>query len=235
MTPVLIVCAHGTDDPDGQAVVLEIAAAAARRLPGVTVEAAYVDVQEPKLGDVVDSWVGAGATVVVVPVLLTLGFHTEVDVAEAVSAHPGAVVSTGPLGPDPRLERALVDRLREAGAPEDAAVVVAVAGSSRPEAADVAHQVVAGVQSLWPGRVSVGFLSAAEPRVAEAVASARGMGPVAVASYLIGPGFFQRRVDKAGADVAAAPLGAHPLLVEVVVDRYRAAAAGLVADQSHPG
>jgi len=42
-------------------------------------------------------------------------------------------------------------------------------------------------------------------------------------------------VDKAGADVAAAPLGAHPLLVEVVVDRYRAAAGGLVADQSHPG
>ena len=220
MRPALVVCAHGTDDPDGQAAVLAIAGATAQRLPDVTVEVAYVDVQEPKLDVVVDRLVAAGHRVVVVPVLLTLGFHTEVDVAEAVAGHPGEVLSTGPLGPDPRLEAALVDRLREAGAPEGATVVVAVAGSSRPEAAEVGHGVGRGVQQHWSGPVTVGFLSAAEPGVPEAVAAARASGPVAVASYLIGPGFFQRKLARAGGDVVAQPLGAHPGLVSVVVDRY---------------
>lgn len=225
MTPALVVCAHGTDDPEGQAAVLEIAAAAAQRLPDVTVEVAYVDVQEPKLDVVVDRLVAAGHRVVVVPVLLTLGFHTEVDVAEAISPHAGTVVSTGPLGPDPRLEDALVERLREAGAPEGSAVVVAVAGSSRPEAAEVGRGVARAVQERWAGPVTVGFLSAAEPRVSEAVAEAGGSGPVAVASYLISPGFFQRRLAEAGGDVIAQPLGAHPGLVSVVLDRYLAGAA----------
>ncbi|MHA6510974.1 sirohydrochlorin chelatase [Tessaracoccus sp. Z1128] len=221
MRPALVVCAHGTDDPDGQAAVLAIAAAVAERLQDVTVEAAYVDVQEPKLDVVVDRLVARGETVVVVPVLLTLGFHTEVDVRNAIASHPGQVVSTGPLGPDPRLEAALVDRLLEAGVPEDAAVVVGVAGSSRPEAADVGRGVARGVQERWAGPVTVGFLAKAEPTVSDAVTAARGNRPVALASYLIGHGFFQRRLARAGGDLLAEPIGAHPGLVDVVVDRYR--------------
>lgn len=227
MRPALVVCAHGTDDPDGQAVVLAIAAAVAERLPDVTVLSAYVDVQEPKLDVVVDGLVARGETVVVVPVLLTLGFHTEVDVRDAIAPHPGRVVSTGPLGPDPRLEAALVDRLLEAGVPEGAAVVVGVAGSSRPEAAEVGRGVASGVQERWAGPVTVGFLAKAEPTVSDAVTAARGDVPVALASYLIGPGFFQRRLARAGGDLLAEPIGAHPGLVSVVVDRYLAGAGQL--------
>lgn len=221
MKPALVVCAHGTDDPDGRATVVAIAEAAAGRLPDVTVEAAYVDVQEPKLDAVVDRLVAAGEHVVVVPILLTLGFHTEVDVQEAIADHPGRAVSTGPLGPDPRLAGALVDRLREARVPEDTAVVVGVAGSSRPEAAEVGRGVARSVQSRWSGPVTVGFLAVAEPSVPDAVAAARSTGPVALASYLIGRGFFQRKLAKAGGDFLAEPLGDHPGLVDVVVDRYR--------------
>lgn len=227
MTPVLVVCAHGTDDEDGRATVLAIAEAAAARLPGVRVETAYVDVQQPELGDVVDGLVAEGESVVVVPILLTLGFHTQVDVAEAVERHPGRVVSTGPLGPHPLLEEALVDRLREAGVADATAVVVGVAGSSRSEAAEVGRGIAARVQERWAGPVSVGFLAAAEPSVADAVAQARAGGPVAVASYLIGHGFFQRRLRRAGADVVSEPLGAHPGLVSVVVGRYEAGATAL--------
>jgi len=62
--------------------------------------------------------------------------------------------------------------------------------------------------------------------VADAVTAARAAGggePVAVASYLLAPGFFQRRVEESGADVVTAPIAPHPLLVEVVLARYRAA------------
>lgn len=234
MNPTLVLCAHGTDDPAGRAVVLEIASNLAGRLPGVRVEVAYVDVQRPALGEVVDAVVAEGGQAVVVPVLLTLGYHTEVDVAEAVAGHRGRVISTGPLGPHPLLESALVDRLLEAGVADGTPVVVGLAGSSRAEAADVGRGVASRVQDLWNGPVSVGFLAAAEPSVTQAVSAARGDGPVAVASYLIGPGFFQNRLAQAGGDIVAGPLGAHPRLVEVAVQRYLFGAAALGGRSGNP-
>jgi hypothetical protein len=38
-------------------------------------------------------------------------------------------------------------------------------------------------------------------------------------------GLFQQRLREAGADGVAEPLGAHPAVVRLLVDRYRAAAA----------
>ena len=46
---------------------------------------------------------------------------------------------------------------------------------------------------------------------------------VAIASWLLAPGVFHTRLTDAGADVVAAPLGAHPDVVAAVVARYRAA------------
>ena len=54
-------------------------------------------------------------------------------------------------------------------------------------------------------------------------ASVAGGEPVAVASYLLAPGFFQRRVEESGADVVTGPVAPHPLVVEIVLARYRAA------------
>jgi sirohydrochlorin ferrochelatase len=80
--------------------------------------------------------------------------------------------------------------------------------------------------------VALGFLSAAEPRLADAVAAARRDNPgrrVVVSSYLLAPGFFQDLVLAAGATVVTSPLlvpGA-PVprqIVDVVLDRYRSAA-----------
>lgn len=224
--PVLVVCAHGTDDPDGRATTLAIAAAARYRLPGVTVRDAYVDVQRPTLDEVVDALVAAGERVVIVPVLLTLGYHLEVDVAAAVARHPGRVATSGPLGPHEALVDVLMDRLHDTGVHYRTPVVLGVAGSSRPDAAGVAHAVCEALGERWPGPVTVGFLAAASPSVEDAVADARAVsarGRVAVASYLVGRGYFQRRLEGSGGDVTTAPLGDHPRLVDVVVERYLAA------------
>lgn len=219
--PALVVCAHGTDDPDGRATTLAIAAAAAARLPGVAVSCAYVDVQEPRIAAEVDRLVDAGARVVVVPILLTLGYHTEVDVTRAVARHPGRAVSLGPLGPHPLLADVVVERLREAGAGEDDPVALAVAGSSRDDAVAAAREACALVQERWSGPVALGFLAAREPRLRDVVRELHGAGrPVAVASYLVGRGFFQTQAERAGGALTSAPLGAHPLLVDVVVEAY---------------
>ena len=46
---------------------------------------------------------------------------------------------------------------------------------------------------------------------------------MAVASYLLAPGFFQRRLEASGADVVTGPLAPDPRIVDVVVDRYHGA------------
>nr|WP_281373299.1 CbiX/SirB N-terminal domain-containing protein [Kineococcus aurantiacus] len=96
---------------------------------------------------------------------------------------------------------------------------MAAAGSSDAQAqADVARAAQLLAQRV--GRpVTTGFLSAQEPSVADAVAAA-GPGPVAVVSYLLAPGVFSARLDAVGADLVTAPLGVHPALVELVLDRY---------------
>ncbi len=218
MTDALIVCAHGTDDPDGQQVVRDITAQVARLLPAVHVTDAYVDVQRPELPDVVNDLAAQHDSVTVVPLLLSYGFHVEVDVARAVERHANAR-STGQLGPHPVLAGVLADRLREAGTAADGPVVLAVAGSSRPAARDDAEAMRELLAQRWAGPVELGYLAAAQPSVAEAVATVPG---AYVASYLIGPGFFQRKLerDATGAVGVTAPLGADPRLADLVVQNY---------------
>jgi sirohydrochlorin ferrochelatase len=70
------------------------------------------------------------------------------------------------------------------------------------------------------------FATAAEPSVLAAVAELRKRtgGPVAIASYLLAPGYFQDRLAECGADWVTEPLGSHPALAGLVIDRYRTAA-----------
>ncbi len=220
--PGLILCAHGTADPAGQAVIAELAAATAAALPHASVQLAYVDVQQPTVAEAVAGSIRSGP-VVVVPALLSTGYHVQVDIAAAVAAHSRAV-ATDPLGPDPTLAELLLVRLAETGcAPEDP-VVLAFAGSSRPEAAGSAEAMRAMLAAARPGPVISGFGAAASPTVPDAVVAARSAGhgrSVSVAAYLLAPGHFHRRLHAAGADRVSAPLGAAPQLVDIVVRRHR--------------
>lgn len=223
MTRALVVCAHGTDNPQGQAVVRSIVAQVARRRPDLTVREAYVDVQQPELPHVVNELAAHHDSVVVVPLLLSSGFHTEVDVAQAVAAHPHAHAAPA-LGPHALLAKVLVDRLVDAGATLDASVVLAVAGSSRAAGATDAERMRELLAERWAGTVALGYLSARQPSVADAVrvvAAEHGGDPseVVVASYLIGPGFFHDRLGGLGARVSA-PLGDDPRLAELVLRRF---------------
>ncbi|SDD09519.1 sirohydrochlorin chelatase [Auraticoccus monumenti] len=222
--PVLLLCAHGTDNLEGRAVVDALAARVAAR--GVRVEQTWVDVQYPQVEEVLTGLVGAGERVVVVPALLSAGYHTQVDIAGAVAAHPGRALATAALGPDPRLADLLHRRLVEAGAEPTDAVVLAAAGSSRGEAAEAVREVAALLEQRWGGPVSVGFGAKAEPSVAEAVRAARvgTSGRVVIASYLLAPGFFHDRLVDQGADVVTAPLGVAEELDEIVLARYRSEA-----------
>src|SRR4051794_38155090 len=113
--PVLVACAHGTRNPTGRRLIGELALAARALRPGLRTTAAFVDVQPPTVVDVVRDLAGAGTPAVVVPLLLSGGYHVHVDIAGAVAAHPSAVAAA-PRGPDRRLVEVLHDRLLAAGA-----------------------------------------------------------------------------------------------------------------------
>ena len=226
----LVLCAHGAADVRGRRTVSDLAAAVRHLRRDLHVELAFVDVQPPAVGDVVDR-LARQRPLVVVPLLLCGGYHVRVDVARAVAPWPAAA-SAGPLGPHPALTDLMRQRVVEAGGRPGDHVVVAAAGSSRPEATADAQQVALDLGRTWPGRVTVGFGSAASPSATEAVETARrdGAGRVIIASYLLGHGFFHTKLTRAGADAVTEPLGAHPAVVQVVLARYAESVAALQAD-----
>ncbi|MGL5866946.1 MAG: sirohydrochlorin chelatase, partial [Dermatophilaceae bacterium] len=164
---------------------------------------------------------------VVVPLLLAAGFHVHVDLADAVHARPDVAVSAA-LGPDDRLIDILIDRIAAAPVDAGAAVLLAPAGSSdaraQADSADMARRL-----SERLGRaVSLGYAAGPSPSVAEEVTRLRAAGAssVVIVSYLLAPGFFQRRLEQCGADAVTGPLAPDPRIVDIVLDRYHAALAG---------
>jgi sirohydrochlorin ferrochelatase len=227
MTPVLVACAHGTRHPTGRRLIAELALAARALRPGLTTTAAFVDVQPPTVVDVVAGLAASGQAAVVVPLLLSGGYHVHVDIAGAVAGAEGTVAAR-PLGPDERLVAVLHDRLLEAGAdPRDplTAVVLAAAGSSDERSVADVENTADLLQRSWAGPVTTGYGSAAQPTVADAVTAARrgGAERVVVAAYLLAPGHFHDKLATAGADVVTAPLLPDERIAAVLLDRYDAA------------
>lgn len=222
--PVLVGCSHGTADVAGRSAITSILAGVRRARPELEILETYVDVQHPQVDEVVAS-IPSGTPVVIVPLLLSGGFHVFVDIASAADARPDTVAADA-LGPDPRLVGLLLRRVGEAGARPGDAVVVAAAGSSDRRAVGDVERVVAAFAAGWDGPVTPGYGSIAAPSVRDAVQAARddGADRVVVASYLLAPGYFHDQLAASGADAVSAPLAPAPELAEVVLDRYDAVA-----------
>lgn len=230
---VLLATSHGTSDPAGQRAVLALVDAVAAAAPHLTVVGGYVDVQSPDVPTCLTGIAAEAAVrpVVIVPLLLSAGYHVRVDLAEAAAEASQPVRVTGALGPDPRLARILADRLQEIGLQPSDSVVLAAAGSTDANAVADCHTVSGQLAAVLGRAVTVGFISAAEPRLADAVLTARAAasGRVVVATYLLAPGYFAGLAENCGADAVSRPLlvdGEAPPqeLVTVVVDLYTSAA-----------
>ena len=220
--PVLLAVAHGSRDPAAQQTVLSLAGRAGGLAPGIEVRTAFVQHAGPSLAEALAA--AGGRPVTVVPLLLSAGYHLGTDIGGA--AGRAGVPVAAPLGPDPGLVPALADRLRAAGAPAGTPVVLAAAGSTDPRAAGDARHQATLLASHLQAPVLAAFASAARPTVGEAVAdlAARTGGPVAVASNLLAPGVFAGRLRASGAAWVSAPLGDHPAVAGLVLERFRRAA-----------
>lgn len=228
----LVTVAHGTRDAAGPRAVRALVKRVARRLPGTAVVESYVELAEPTFTSVMAT---ARAPSVVVPLLLSTGYHVNHDLPAAArrSAHP--VTLARPLGPHPLLAAAGAMQLRAAGAARGDAVVLVVAGSRDPGAS--VDALVAGrlLRTHWGAQVRVAFLSGDGPGVAEVMAGLRDDGHrrIAASPYLLAPGHFASRADVLaranGATTVGGVLAGHPLVAELVVRRYLAARRAVIA------
>ncbi|MGW1840157.1 sirohydrochlorin chelatase [Streptomyces sp. NPDC002067] len=241
VSPTLLVVAHGSRDPRHAATVSALCARVRALRPGLRVEVGYLDFNAPSVPRVLERLAAEGAReVVALPLLLTRAFHAKADIpaalAEATARLPRLTVrQAAVLGPSSLLTAALERRLGEAGLrPGDrrsTGIVLAAAGSSDPEAIAVIAETArewrrtAGWCAVRPA-----FASASLPRTADAVRALRdeGVARVAVAPYVIAPGFLPDRIARgareARADVLAPVLGASPELGRLLLRRYDAAA-----------
>ena len=227
--PTLIACSHGTAFEDGRRAIRGLIGHVRAILPDVPVREAFVDVQKPEIAEVVGE-IAASGSAVVVPLLLSTGYHTRVDIARAVRPFPH-VLAAPALGPHDLLALVLEDRLTEAGLRSGDAIVLSAAGSSDPAAEADVRKMALRMAHLLHGRVSVGFAAGAEPRIETAIAQARQAGArrVIAASYVLAPGHFANVIAEAGADVVTAPLAPDLRIAALVAERYAAACAELSA------
>ncbi|MFN8077095.1 MAG: CbiX/SirB N-terminal domain-containing protein [Kineosporiaceae bacterium] len=233
--PVLVAAAHGTRLASGRRRMAELRLAVAAARPDVRVLAANVDeqVQRPGLERVLAAEAAQGRPSVIVPLLLSAGYHMAHDVAGAVVAAQGWAAGAASLGPHPDLVTVLSDHLAGActargGTPSGLdAVVLAAAGSSDPRAVADVEETARMLADAVGVSVTAAYLSAAAPKVEDAVASLRGRGAarIGLATYLIAPGVFADRLERCGADVVSATLAPHPLLTRLILRRYDEAAA----------
>lgn len=220
---MLLLVAHGTRDPAGALATEALAERVRAALPGERVRVAYADVRAPSVTDVLAQH--RGEPVVVVPAFLASGYHVRTDIPAQITAsgHRHAVLAEA-FGPAPELVAVMVERLRDSGYRDGDRVVLAAAGSSDPRALVDVHDAAYALGARLGAPMRIGYAATATPSVAEAVAGVRAASPsgarIAVASWLLAPGLFQRRLDAAGADLVADPLGAHRRVADLVVRRY---------------
>jgi sirohydrochlorin ferrochelatase len=228
----LVLAAHGSADPRSAVNARAVAGRLCRMRPGLDVRVAFCELNAPRLADVLTP----GA--VVTPLLLADAYHARIDIPRQIASRNVAVRQADVLGEDDRLVSVLHQRLAELGVSTldpELGVVVAAIGSTHAVAnartARVARKLIAGTR--WSGAMT-GFATGSGPSPTEAADRLRRRGArrVVIAPWFLAHGRLTDRVAKSAAVEGipmAAPLGAHRLLAETLLDRFDAAAAERIA------
>ena len=208
MEPRLLAVAHGTASADGSATTARLVDAIRAARPAIAVDLCFLDVVAPRLSDALDE-----RPTVVVPLLLSTGYHVQTDIPAAVTGYPSVRVARH-LGPDELLVDVLLDRLPGGSG---GSVALVGAGSTRSEAAAELTEMGRLLGLRLATRVQVMTLGENIRSGLEKLAP-----PVRIATYLLAEGQFVTSLRAAadGIGPVAEPLGGHPALVRLAWQRY---------------
>lgn len=220
--PPLILVAHGTREPAGPREIDRIARAASRRI-GTAVYPSYVDVIGPT---VADALTGIRGPVVVLPAFLAAGYHVRQDLPAQLAAAgcEADVFLATALGPAPELAEAMLTRLREAGWRRGDRVLFSAAGSSGDCALADSRSAAALLGRRCGQWLNPSFVTTSRPLTEELAGHLRSARKhVFIAPYLLAPGLFHHKLTALPVSGVAAPIGAHPSVIELIARRYDAA------------
>ncbi len=231
----LVLAAHGSADPRSAANARAVADRLRRMRPGLDVRVAFCELNSPRLADVLTPHL---ADPVVTPLLLADAYHARIDIPRQIASCGVTVRQADVLGEDERLVSVLRQRLAELGANKldsELGVLVLAIGSSHAAAnartTQVARKLMAGTR--WAGATTA-FVTGTGPSLTEAAHRLRHRGArrLVIAPWFLAPGRLTDRLQKYAAAEGipmAAPLGAHRLVAETVLDRFDEAVADRIA------
>lgn len=246
MTYAVVLAAHGSRDPASSAQFEQLAALVRSLDPGRVITHGYLEFNSPTLDEAAREAVRAGAReVVLVPGVLLAATHAKNDLPAEVQAlrlefpdvtfHYGAAMDLHPALLDVCRER-LVEAEQTGGEVrrERTVLLVVGRGTTDPDANGDVHKLARFLEEgLGYGASGVCFSGTAQPDLKTGLARAARLGfsRVIVMPYLLFGGVLARRVEEA---VAAArqrypdveflstrPLGAHPKVAQVFLERAR--------------
>ena len=230
----LVLTAHGSRDPRSGANARAVAGQLRAMRPDLDVRLAFLELSAPNFVDVL-SGLPDKRDAVVAPLLLASAYHARLDIPKQIErAGAYGVRQAGVLGEDDRLLSVLSERLAEAGVSpldDEVGVMVVAIGSSNTAAnartAKVAARLSAGTR--WAG-TAMAFATRPEASVADAAERLRRRGArrLVIAPWFLAPGRITDGVSTYARDNGismAAPLGAHRLVAQTVLDRFEEALA----------
>ncbi|MFJ9351369.1 sirohydrochlorin chelatase [Streptomyces sp. NPDC101237] len=254
--PALLIAGHGTRDEAGAEAFRAFVRELGRRNPELPVAGGFIELSPPPLAEAVSDLVERGVRrFAAVPLMLVSAGHAKGDIPAALARekerHPGISYTYGrPLGPHPALLSVLERRLDEVlgsdggRAPLDRAdvtVLLVGRGSTDPDANAEVHR---AARLLWEGRgyagVETAFVSLAAPDVPSGLDRCLRLGArrIVVLPYFLFTGILPERVRQQTEGWAAAHpeaevrsadvIGPEPELLDLVMERYREAAADQV-------
>jgi sirohydrochlorin cobaltochelatase len=248
----VLICGHGSRDPQAVAEFANLAERLAGRFGGWPVAHAYLEFARPIIAEGLDRLVAEGARrILAAPAMLFAAGHTKDDIPSVLNAYqartPGVEIAYGrDLGLDPNMVRAAGARVCEAAAaggddvpPHETLLLVVGRGTSDPDAnANVAKVTRLLWEGLGFGWAETAYSGVTFPLVEPALERAARLGfrRIVVLPYFLFTGVLVGRIYAAADRLAArhpniqfvkAPyLGGHPLVVETLVERVREIPAG---------
>ncbi len=245
MTTAVMLCGHGSRDPEAILEFERLAAGLRARLPERTVETGYLEFARPTIRDGLAALAAHGARHILgVPAMLFAASHVKNDLPwemnSFAAANPGIALRFGrELAIEPRLLAAAADRIAaaETAAPgrvarADTLLLVVGRGTNDPDANSNISKIA---RMLWEGMgfgwAEAAFSGVAQPLVEPALLRALRLGfaRIIVFPYFLFTGVLVKRIYAAADGVAAAHRGSdilkagylsdHPQVIELFAER----------------
>src|SRR6516165_9818405 len=212
----VLICGHGSRDPDAIAEFELVAEALRPRLPDFDFATGYLEFARPTIRDGLAALAARGARqILAIPGMLFAASHVKNDLPWEVNSfmadNPGIDVRLGrDLAIDPKLLRAAADRIAAAAdtsiARTETLLVVVGRGTNDP---DANSNITKLARMLWEGMgfgwAEVAFSGVAHPRVDAALARAARLGfrRIIVFPYFLFTGVLVKRIYSQTDTVAA--------------------------------